>query len=369
MSLQSKAQEILKLADVVINGTRDWDIKVHNPKVYSRVFAQGNLGLGESYMEGWWDCDRLDILFDKLVSAKLGKVINPISLIFPLVKSKLINLQTTTRSKLVAEKHYDIGNDLYENMLDKYMQYSCGYWKDASTLEAAQTAKLDLICRKLMLKPGMTVLDIGCGWGGFAKYASEKYKVEVTGITISKEQASYAEKFCKGYPVKIIYSDYRDFVGDFDRVLSIGMFEHVGLKNYKTYMNKTSSLLRDDGISLLHTIGFHKSLKFGEPWYTKYIFPNSFLPSLKQICEAAEGHFKIQDVQNFSSYYDLTMMSWFENFNNSWPEIKKDYDEKFYRMWKYYLLSTAGIWRAGNLNLWQIVITKNEFKQVYISPR
>lgn len=368
-SLKQKAQEILDIADIKINGDRPWDIKIHNSQTYSRVFSSGNLGLGEAYMDGWWDCEQLDVFFDRLITARILHKIQPRLFIGIIIKSKLLNLQNKARATQVGQKHYDIGNDLFTKMLDPYMQYSCGYWKNAKTLSQAQQHKLDLICKKLELKPGMKVLDIGCGWGGFAKYAASKYKVEVTGITISREQQKFAQKFCKGLPVKIEFLDYRDISGKFDRILSIGMFEHVGSKNYKTYFQITNESLRDDGLALVHTIGFHKTQPYGEPWYTKYIFPNGYLPSIKQIGQAMEGNFRMEDWHCFGAYYDHTMMAWYKNFEKSWPEIKSHYDERFFRMWRYYLLSTAGLWRSRYLELWQVVMSKYGVRGGYTSIR
>ena len=153
------------------------------------------------------------------------------------LKARLVNLQSTSRAYNIGKKHYDIGNELYKNMLDKRMNYSCGYWKNSKTLDQAQEAKLDLICKKVGLKPGMKILDIGCGWGSFVKFAAEKYKVKAVGITVSKEQAKLARELCKGLPIEIRLQDYRELNEKFDRIISIGMFEHVGPKNYKTYVN------------------------------------------------------------------------------------------------------------------------------------
>jgi cyclopropane-fatty-acyl-phospholipid synthase len=250
-------------------------------------------------------------------------------------------------------------------MLDKRMVYTCGYWKDAKTLDEAQEAKLDLTCKKLNLKPGMKVLDIGCGWGSFAKYAAEKYKVKVVGITVSKEQAVLAKALCKGLPIEIRLQDYRDLNEKFDRIVSLGMFEHVGYKNYKTYMKVVHRCLKDDGLFLLHTIGGNKSVKSTDPWIDKYIFPNSMLPSIKQMGDAIEDYFVMEDWHNFSADYDKTLMAWYNNFENSWNKLKDDYDERFHRMWRYYLLACAGTFRARKSQLWQIVLSKDGIKEGY----
>ena len=355
------AKDLLSEADIKINGNRPWDIKVNDEKLYDCVLQNGSLGLGESYVEGCWDVQDLDQFFFKLLNSKLDKKVKSSwPLMFDLLKAKIFNLQSTSRAFDVGKQHYDLGNDLFQNMLDKNMIYSCGYWRDAKNLDEAQEKKLELICKKLNLQPGMSVLEIGCGWGGLAFYAAKNYGVNVVGLTVSKQQANFAQDCCKGLPVKILLIDYRDLnkAAKFDRIVSVGMFEHVGYKNYKTFMDIAHSLLKDDGLFLLHTIGSNTSNSSGDPWINKYIFPNGMLPSVKQIAEAAEGLFVLEDWHNFGTDYDKTLMAWFENFNNNWDKLKSKYDEKFYRMWKYYLLSCAGLFRARAAQLWQIIFSK-----------
>ncbi len=367
--LEKKAQQILSLADIKINGKRPWDIHVHTPLFYRRVMAQGSLGLGEAYMDGWWDSPQLDQFFAHLLQAELDKKVAKWRLLIPFLKANLSNLQNKTKAKIVGEKHYDIGNDLYEAMLDKRMVYTCGYWKDAKTLDEAQEAKLDLVCKKLGLKKGQKVLDISCGWGSFAKYAAEKYKVSVVGITISKEQVELARERCKGLPVEIRLQDYREVTEKFDHVVSLGMFEHVGYKNYRTYMKKVRQCLNDNGMFLLHTIGGNRSVRSTDRWISKYIFPNSMLPSIKQIGSSIENIFVMEDWHNFGADYDKTLMAWFSNFDKNWHKLKKNYNERFYQMWKYYLLSCAGGFRARRFQLWQIVLSKNGIPGGYQSIR
>ncbi len=350
-------EALLAEADVTLNGNRPWDIHVYNDRFYSRVLAEGSMGLGESYMDGWWDCEKLDEFFCRILRAHLDEKVKPLKMVFSSLFARVYNFQTPSRSFKVGETHYDIGNDLYARMLDKLMIYSCAYWKGAATLDEAQEKKLDLIARKLELKPGMKVVDIGCGWGGTAKFLAGKYGVQVLGITVSKEQAAFAREFCKGLPVEIRLEDYRKLNGKFDRVVSVGMFEHVGYKNYRTFMKVVRRCLKNNGLFLLHTIGCNVSQVTTDPWIEKYIFPNSMLPSAKQICEAAEGIFVMEDWHNFSAHYDRTLLAWFENFDNAWNDLKSKYGERFYRMWKYYLLSCAGAFRARSNQLWQIVFS------------
>ena len=353
-----KIEQIFSLADIKIGGDRPWDIQVHKNKFFAKVLLEGSLGLGESYMDGWWDSAKLDEFFYKLLHAQLHTMVKPWFNSFELFKTTVCNIQNTYRAFIIGKHHYDIGNDLFQCMLDKNMIYSCGYWKNASTLDEAQEAKLDLVCRKLKLEAGMRVLDIGCGWGGTARYAAERYHVEVVGITVSKEQADFAKKFCRGLPVDILLQDYRSIKGEFDRILSLGMFEHVGYKNYRTFMNIIHRCLKTDGLFLLHTLGNNISTIKNDYWMEKYIFPNSLVPSAMQICKATEGLFVLEDWHNFGADYDKTLMQWFENFHNHWDVLKKYYDEEFYRMWKYYLLSCAGASRSREIQLWQIVLSE-----------
>jgi cyclopropane-fatty-acyl-phospholipid synthase len=281
----------------------------------------------------------------------------------------VLNLQGRSGSRKLAEYHYDMGNRLYESMLDPYMMYTCGYWNDATTLNAAQEAKMDLACRKLGLQPGMKLLDIGCGWGGMVKFAAEHYGVEAVGITISQEQARWARDFCKGQPVEIRLQDYRDLQGTFDRIVVMGMIEHVGQKNYRRFLRIVRKHLKDDGLFLLQTIGAEQSFRAYYPWLEKYIFPNSMLPAADQLCQAMEKTFVFEDWHNFSADYDPTLMAWHENFTANWDTIKDTYDERFYRMWRYFLLHCAGAFRARKIQLWQIVMSPQGVPGGYRAPR
>ena len=360
-------QNYLNLAGIKINGDKPWDIQVHNPKLYARVLSGGSLALGESYMDGWWDSKQLDEFFYKILNAASDKKIK--NLLWFVIKAKLINMQNRSRVYEVGKKHYDLGNKLFKLMLDKRMVYSCGYWDNAKNLDEAQEAKLDLICKKLGLKKGMKVLDIGCGWGGFVKYAAEKYGVECEGITISKKQYYFAKESCKGLPIEIRMQDYRKLKGKFDRIISIGMFEHVGYKNYREYMKVVNRCLKKDGLFLLHTIGGNQSVSSTEPWTDKYIFPNGMLPSAKQIGSAVEGLFVLEDWHSFGINYYKTLMSWYENFTKNWDKIKEEYGRRFYRMWTYYLLSSAGSFKARKNQVWQIVFSRNGVEGGYQSIR
>lgn len=356
-------------AGIEVNGPAPHDVQVHDERIYGRVLTTGTLGLGEGYMENWWDAERVDEFICRVLRADIkARIPLDFGVWVSMARSILFNLQRA-RVYEVGEKHYDAGNDLYRAMLDRRMIYSCGYWKDAADLDAAQEAKLDLICRKAGLEKGMRVLDIGSGWGGFLQFAAEKYGVEGVGVTISKEQAALSQKACAGLPVEIRLADYMTLEGTFDRVISIGMFEHVGYKNYRAYMQKVHDLLADDGLFILHSIGGNLSQTHGDPWSEKYIFPNGMLPSQKQIAAASEGLFVMEDWHNFGADYDKTLMAWHANFEAAWPELKSRYDDRFYRMWRYYLLSFAATFRARFVQLWQIVYSKNGVPGGYRSIR
>jgi cyclopropane-fatty-acyl-phospholipid synthase len=369
-SEKKQVTELLALADVKINGTRPWDMQVHNEEFYGRILSGGSLALGESYMDGWWDAPHIDQCIDHLLQAHLNNRVSPSwEVYWTYLKAFFTNLQDKIGAKKVIDEHYQLGNDLYEAMLDPLMVYSCAYWKEAKTLQEAQEAKFDLICRKLKLQPGMKVLDIGCGWSGFGKYAAEHYGVSVVGVTLSENQAEYGCELCRGLPVEIQLKDYRDVDGTFDRVLSIGMFEHVGKKNFSVFMDVVQRCLKPGGLILLHTIGRNTSSLVTDPWIHKYIFPNGNLPSIAQIGEAIEGKFVMEDWHNFGAYYDTTLMNWHKNFDTAWSSLKSKYGERFYRMWKYYLLSCAGGFRAREIQLWQIVLSKEGVPGGYDSVR
>jgi len=374
---ESTIRDLLKLADVEINGSREWDIKVNDPRLYRRLLSDGVLGLGESYMDGWWDCDDIGEFIFKLLKANLEHKISPLKFIFPVIKSKILNMQSKSKATKDVGSHYNRGNILFQNMLDKRMAYSSAYWKDADDLDSAQEAKLDLVCRKIGLKPGETILDIGCGWGSLLKFAAEKYGAKGVGNTLSEEQVTLGRELCKDLPVEIRLQDYREINAPkeslrekYDHIVSIGMIEHVGVKNYKTFMKIVDRSLKDNGLFLLHTIGATTSKTSNDPWTDKYIFPGGMLPTAERIAEAANGIFVMEDWHNFGVDYAKTLIAWFKKFNNNWEKIISPYyDERFYRMWKYFLLSASGSFRARRNQLWQIVFSKKGVEGGYSSIR
>ena len=363
-------------AGVKINGNNPWDIQVHNERFYGQTL-RGSLGFGESYMDGDWDADELDALFRRIIRMEVGSS--------PLVKlnrlwhdsrARLVNPQTRKGSLAIAETHYDLDHRLYQHFLGPYNQYTCCFWNEATTLEAAEVEKLEMICNKLDISENDKVLDIGCGWGGFSKYAAETRGCEVTGVSISKEQIAYAREYTAGLPVKIIEADYRDlpemFGGEhFDKVLICGMIEHVGYKNYRTIVSIIHKLLKDDGRFLLHTIGNSQNTVIVDPWIEKYIFRNSMAPSIQQLAQAFEGLMVVQDWENYGLYYAPTLAAWQQKFEENWEAIaaidaEKPFDERFRRMFNYYFFSCIAAFETESINLWHIVLTKKGVgRQVY----
>ena len=361
---------LLHRAGMALDGPDPWDIQVHDKRFYSRFFSGGTLALGESYMDGWWDVEELDTFFTKAFESGINESVRlPLRHMFKILLSRAFDLHGKGRAFRVGEQHYDTGNDLFERMLGRHMAYSCGYWKHAGDLDSAQQAKYDLTCRKAGLQPGMRLLDIGCGWGGLLKYAVENHGAEGLGVTVSKAQAGFARRLCSGLPVEVRVQDYHDLTGAFDAIVSIGMAEHVGWKNYPGFMKMAHQRLPKSGLFVLHTIGSTQSVKETDPWIAKYIFPNSMLPSLAQLTGAAEPYFVVEDVQNFGPDYDRTLMAWEHNFRAAWPDLKEKYGERFYRMWRYYLMVSAASFRSRRIQLWQLVLAKRPGRVRYDAPR
>jgi cyclopropane-fatty-acyl-phospholipid synthase len=350
---------LLDQAGIEVNGKNPWDIQVHDRRFYERIFREPHLTLGEGYMDGWWDCERIDEFITRVLLARLNeKVRGDWRVGLFILQSKLFNRQSKARAFEVGERHYDLGNDLYCAMLDRRLNYTCAYWKNAKTLDEAQEAKLDLVCKKIGAYPGMRILELGCGWGAFARFVAERYGAQVLGVTVSKEQVALGMELCKGLPVELRLQDYREVEGQYDAVISIGIMEHVGYRNYRTYMQVADRCLKPGGVAFIHTIGSNIEVTSADPFSNKYIFPNGMLPSIAQLSKAMEGIFVLEDLHNIGPHYDPTLMAWCANFDRAWFELNKHYDERFRKMWRYYLLSSAGGFRSRVQQLWQMVLTR-----------
>jgi cyclopropane-fatty-acyl-phospholipid synthase len=377
--LRQRVIGLMEAAGVQPDGPGECDPRIGDEHFYGRVLREGSLGLGESYMDGWWQVGSLDGMLYRLLRHGVDQRVHGLRSRLDDIRAWLLNLQAGRRALAVGERHYDLGNDLFEAMLGQRLVYSCGYWREADDLDAAQEAKLNLVCRKLGLRPGMRVLDIGCGWGEALKYAAQRYGVEGVGVTISREQAEYARKLCAGLPVEIRLQDYHALEGttpdsSFDRIFSIGMFEHVGAKNYRAYFEVARRCLRQDeasggGLFLLHCIGSNVSVRHTDPWIARYIFPNSMLPSAAQITAASEGLFVAEDWHNFGTDYDRTLQAWRANIERAWDSLPARYDERFRRMWRFYLAASMATFRARRAQLWQLVLSPHGVPGGYTAPR
>ena len=351
--------EALTGAGITIGGDAPWDVKITDDRLFQRVLRDGTLGVGESFVDGWWDCDALDQMIDKVVRANLPSTLGKSwVLVAQTVRAKLFNRQAA-RAFEVGERHYDVGNDLYRAMLGPRMMYTCAYFHGAgaANLDAAQDAKLDLVCRKIGARPGMRVLELGCGWAGFASFAAEHYGARVVGYTVSREQVAWAKQHYGHLDIDIRHDDYRNATGTYDAVVSIGLMEHVGPKNHRPYLEQAVRCLAPGGVVFIHTIGGTDAKVSIDPWFEKYIFPNAAIPSLGQLTTAMEGVVVPEDVQNIGPHYDKTLMAWWQNFEAAWPSLRDKYGDRFYRAWKYYLLVSAAYFRARRHNLYQVVAT------------
>jgi cyclopropane-fatty-acyl-phospholipid synthase len=358
-------RDVIATAGITIDGTHPWDLQVPEPRAYERILRDGSVGFGEAFMDGWLDCERIDQFAERAFCAELSKRLETPAAVMEAIKVRINPFGSRSRSFEIGVKHYNTGNDLFEVMLDKYMIYSCGYWRQALTLEAAQLDKLELICRKLQLQPGMRVLDIGCGFGGLARYAAEQHGVSVVGISVSTEQIELGKRLCAGLPVDFRLIDYRDLNESFDRVVSVGMFEHVGRKYYGDFFATCDRCLKPAGVFLLHTVGYEKEESIN-PWFDKYVMPGVEFPTVANIANSVGADLMLQDFHAWDgSHYDKTLMAWFERFDAGWGQLKNKYDQRFYRMWKLYLQGCAGAFRAGRMRVWQYVFSKGRIPGGY----
>ena len=376
MRARELCESVLSAADVRVGGDRPWDIHVHDGRFYDRVLAQGTLGLGESYMDGWWDCDALDEMTARALQAGGERAVartwrNALHVL----RAAVLNMQTRRRARRVAERHYDIDDSLYMSFLDPYGQYTCGYFKGVSPgdLDRAQEAKMDLICRKIKLRSTDRVLDIGCGWGGLARWMAERHGCRVVGVNIADGQVEYARRRNHDPRVEIVRMDYRDLPaampGAFDKVVSVGMAEHVGRRNYRTYFDAVRSVLRPDGLFLLQTCAQDESRSVTDPWIDRYIFPGGEIPSPAQLAAGFDGRFVLEDWHSMGAHYDHTLMAWWRRFERAWPRFRERYGDRFRRMFRYYMLSCAGAFRARQMQLHQVVLSPGGVPGGYLLER
>jgi len=375
-SVPSSLKAISSAADIRFDGQRPWDLQVHDPGLFSDLLQRGSLALGEGYVAGLWDCDQLDELITRLLQVRANQ---PLSLRAALTaaleraREQLLNPQSLARAFRVGRQHYDIDHRVYQATLDRRLVYSCGYWKGVSSLEDAQLQKLERICRKLQLQPGQRLLDVGCGWGSLAAHAAEHHGVRVTGITVSAAQYLWIREHYGQLPIEVELCDYRSLPallsGRFDRIASVGMFEHVGPRNHETFFRCMRQLMDADGLLLLHTIGHGGRHGGTDPWIDAYVFPGGRLPSAVELCSASSPHLRLEDWENFGADYVRTLRAWWHNFQGRWPELQPQLGAGFYRFWRYYLLSCAGYFRSGQGQLWQLVMSRPESSRVYRSLR
>ena len=347
-------------------------IRFTDARVPRDIILDPRLGAAEAFMDGRLLIEEGDVMgLVTLLRANnpwdKGGDIGP-----PSFFKKLLNRASFTAeqinnrvgSKQNVAHHYDIGNDLYALMLDdEHWQYSCAYWDEGvTTLAEAQGAKLKHIAKKLALTPGQQVLDIGCGWGGMAIHLAKHHDVHVTGITLSEEQAALAREKVReagvADKVTILLEDYRDTAASgrkFDRIVSVGMFEHVGVPQYETYFRKCRSLLADDGVMLLHTIGRMGGPGTTDAFTRKYIFPGGYIPALSETVAASEKHRLIAaDVETLRLHYGKTLREWYANCMTHRDAIIAMYDERFFRMWTFYLAGAATVFEHGSMCNFQI---------------
>lgn len=345
------------------------DIIVADDSFYYDVAVKGSLGLGEGFVSGKWTTPDLVSTIRKLSdSPLLTKVQYWLGWLYPLQWLKSLVLlvlgQTRAEAREVGSQHYDLSTAMYENMLGKPMIYSCGYWKGVDTLEDAQNQKMDLLCRKLQLKPGQSVLEIGCGWGDFAIYMANNYGVTVVGLTISENQRLTAEKRAKlaGVEDKVVFllEDYRDHTLKYDRIVSVGMLEHVSSSMLSTYFQQVHDLLLTGGLAVIHSITKKQSTSIRDPWISKYIFPNSAIPSNSSWVSALNHvALEIEDVQNIGPDYAKTLHAWYDRYTRFCDMVSSENG----RMWQFYLNCCEAQFLSRNLNVWQMVLSKQRLER------
>ena len=351
-------------------GIKPVTLRVHDKSLYWKIVLNPELHLGEAYMDGGVTFEEGSTVRDflelfsanrySLSSVPSHKFLNGIKMLVRKVQQS--NKRGEAR-KNVAH-HYDLGNDLYKLFLDKNMLYSCAYFRDpADSLETAQRNKLRLLAAKLDLKPGQKVLDIGCGWGDLALYLAQLEDVQVLGVTLSSEQHALAsERAAKaglGDRVRFELRDYREVDEQFDRIVSVGMFEHVGVGHYDEFFSKLNALMPDDGLALIHSIGHMSPPGMASPWYRKYIFPGAYSPALSEVFEVIErNHLWCTDLEFLRLHYAYTLAHWCERFEKNRDKVVALYDERFARMWEFYLISAEMMFKTGSQMVFHMQLSR-----------
>lgn len=347
-------------------------IKIRTTKDFSEIklLLNPSLQFGESYMNGSLIMeegrihDLLKLLFSNS-KIDVDHWIMDVSRAVRFVLNKFNVGNYLSKSKKNVAHHYDLSDQLYDLFLDKDRQYSCAYFNSPNdTLDQAQTNKKELIAKKLLLEKGQNVLDIGCGWGGMASFLSKRSEVNVKGITLSEEQIQYANKRKQTeslHNVEYKLQDYRNVNETYDRIVSVGMFEHVGTKHYQDFFNKVYDLLNDTGVALIHTIGRLSEPSTNDPWIEKYIFPGGYIPALSEtVSKIEKSGLSMTDIQILKFHYAETLKRWRYNFYDNIDKVKEIYDEKFCRMWDFYLSSSQASFEESTLVVFQLQLSKNK---------
>jgi cyclopropane-fatty-acyl-phospholipid synthase len=357
MNVYKKAVErILSTVDVRIGGSRPFDMQVHSDLFYKRVLLEGSVGLGESYMDGLWDCADLEELVFRFVESGIERRFRLLpGFVTMNALGHLVNRQPRSLGERTS-RHYNTDNDLFASFLGKYKNYSCAFYEEGDDLDTAQLKKMDLICDELCLRPGENVLDIGGGWGEIAKHMASR-GCRITSINIADEQMRAAREHCKGASVDVVKCDYRDVAGTFDKIAIIAMMSHVGHKNHRPLFETVHRHLAPDGLVFVDTVGSAVSLQNGNPWIDKYIFPGIVFPSIQQISRAVEGLFVIEAVRNFGASYVKTLRAWNANLRRAWPRLSHRHDERTRRMFEFFFLTVAGFFRARDFQNWYVVLS------------
>ncbi len=359
-------------------------MRIHDRRFYWRFITNPSLAIGEAFMNGTLTPDEGTSLYDLLLvlmeNYSVARTRGLIGLIDTATRAlcRILAFNPVGRSQRNVAHHYDLGDELFDLFLDSDRQYSCAYFADPSeSLEQAQMNKKNRIARKLLLRPGARVLDIGSGWGGLSLFLAKAFDADVTGITLSREQlatsnaragADHVNEQCR-----FLLRDYRHERGQYDRVVSIGMFEHVGLRHYRAFFRHVSNLLADNGIALIHSIGMFDRPGPVPAWISKYIFPGSYIPTLSQALLAVEAaSLKVTDIEIWRIHYAETLQRWRTRFLSNRDKAKAMYDERFCRMWEFYLTSCEIAFRIGDLMVFQLQLTKDQeavpLTRDYIGP-